>query len=89
MRYLTTKQIDEMSWRERTLYFLERYEENAERWKDEHDDRKVFHNIYKNLVEAIKSLPEEPHVMVKVAMNKCITEHEQTLNDIQKHFEGR
>lgn len=89
MRYLTTKQIDAMPWRERKLYFLERYEEDAVRWEHESDDRRVFHNIYKNIVEALKSLPEEPHLWVCVAMNNLIAKETKTLDEIQKHFEGR
>lgn len=89
MRYLTTAQIDAMSWRDAKLYFLEKYEEDAIRWECEHDDRRIFHNIYKNIVEALKSLPEEPHTWVKVAINDMISKERATLDDIQKHFEGR
>jgi len=89
MRYLTEKQIDELTWRDMKLYFLETYEEDAKRWENECDDRRVFFNIYKQLVEAIKSLPEEPHPAVCVAMNTYIGEKKRILNDIRKHFEGR
>lgn len=89
MRYLTDKQIDALSWRDMKLYFLETYEEDAKRWENESDDRKLFSNVYKNLVEAIESLPAEPHCMVCVAMNNYIGEKKAILNDIRKHFEGR
>ena len=89
MRYLTEKQLDALSWRDMKLYFLETYEEDAKRWENESDDRKLFSNIYKNLVEATESLPAEPHCMVCVAMNNYIKEHKAMLNDIRRRFEGR
>ena len=89
MRYLTDKQIDALSWRDMKLYFLETYEEDAKRWENESDDRKLFSNVYKNLVEAIESLPAEPHVMVCVAMSNYIGEKKTILNDIRRRFEGR
>lgn len=89
MKYLTTKEYMAMSWKARKLYFLERYAEDAERWQEEHDDRKLFSNIYEKLVEAVESLPEEPNLTVCVAMNDYISKDEATLDAIREHFRGR
>ena len=78
-----------MSWRDTKLYFLEKYEEDAKRWQNEHDDRKLFSVIYEKLVEAINSLPEDPNLTVKVAMNQYMMGEYDTLDHIQKRFEGR
>lgn len=89
MRYLTQKQIEAMSWRDKKLYFLEKYEEDAKRWQNECDDRKLFSVIYEKLVEAINSLPEDPNLTVIGAMNQYMRGECDTLDHIQKHFEGR
>lgn len=89
MRFLTQKQIEAMSWKDRKLYFLERYEADAKRWQDEKDDRKLFSVIYDKLVEAINSLPDNPNLTVIVAMNQYMAGEFETLDHIRKHFEGR
>ena len=41
------------------------------------------------LIEAIESLPAEPHVIVCVAMNRTIAEKKEVLNRIKKVFADR
>lgn len=89
MRYLTSKQIEEMSWKSRRLYFLEKYEEDAKRWQNESDDRKLFSVMYDNLKEAIESMSDNPNLTICVAVNEYIRKEEEVMDRIQKHFEGR
>lgn len=89
MRLLTYREISEMSWKGKRLYFLEKFEDDAERWQDECDDRGLFSNTYKKLVEAIESLPDNPNLTVCVAMNEYIRKEEEMLNRIKQHFEDR
>lgn len=89
MRFLTSEQIEEMSWRDIRLYFLEKYEEDAERWQNEKDDRKLFSVNYNRLKEAIESMPDNPNLTICVAVNEYIRKEEEVMNRIQKHFEGR
>ena len=89
MRYLTQKQIEAMSWKDIKLYFLEKYADDAERWQNECDDRKLFSVKYETLVEAINSLPDEPHLTVCVAMNQYIRTETDILDEIKEHFKDR
>lgn len=89
MRYLTQKQIEAMPWKQMKLYFLEAYKEDAERWQNESDDRKLFSITYEKLVEAINSLPDEPHLTVCVAMNQYIRAEKDMMDSIREHFKER
>lgn len=51
------------------------------------DDRMVFINIYNQLMEAVNSLQDDPHVAVCVAMNRYIDEECKVLNSIRKNFQ--
>ena len=75
------------TWKEVHLEFLATfYEKEAVAWKEEHDDRRLFSNIYYHLREAILSLDDEPHVVVKVAMNHYIDLEYELLNEIKDRF---
>ena len=81
----------EKSWKQMWKnHFRMKYEENAERWKEEtHDDRLVFCNIYRMTQEALDSLPDEPHNLVCVAMNRKLQDLQKTLDEIKVVFSGR
>lgn len=51
------------------------------------DDRRIFINIYNKLMEAVNSLQNNPHVAVRVAMNRYIDEECKALNSIRKRFQ--
>ena len=80
----------EKTWKELHLEFLKLfYEENAEKWRDQHDDRRVYSNTYYMLVEAIKSLDDEPNNFVKVAMNHHMNDELAMIDRINHFFENR
>ena len=61
------------SWKERELdYFSFMYGDLAEYWKDETDDRRLFSSTYFAIMEAIKSLDDNPVTYVRVAMNRML-----------------
>ena len=73
-----------------TLEFLKSsYEENAVKWRDQHDDRRLYSNSYFLMVEAISSLDDEPNVFVKVAMDNHITVTLELLDRIKSFFKNR
>ena len=87
MTYVDPKKA---TWKEWKLYYMDHfYKRYAEKWVNERDDRKLLSNMYYLLVEAVKSLDDEPNNMVCVAMNKYLDEEQQIMNDIIKHFERR
>jgi hypothetical protein len=51
------------------------------------DDRRVFINVYHMVYEAIDSLPVEPPVWVRVAINRAMEEEFRTMNEIVDFFE--
>ena len=78
------------TWKEMYLNYLETfYGSDAELWKEEHDDRRFFSNMYYHLREAILSLEDEPQLAVKVAMNRYIDDEVKVLEEIQCRFKER
>ena len=79
--------MNKKTWKESHLDFLDFfYKKEAEAWKEEHDDRKLFSNTYYLVREAILSLDDEPHVSVRVAMNRYIDLEYQMLDEIRNRF---
>lgn len=79
------------SWKTKKLMALEReYGKEAKAWSEiepkVYDDRSVYINIYKVLVEALNSLEDEPHSVVRVAMNRYIAEAKKTMDKIRSKF---
>lgn len=79
------------SWKATKLAILEKeYGKEAAEWdKIEpavEDDRRVYINMYNQLVEAVKSLEDEPHAVVRVAMNHYIEDAGKTMEIIKKCF---
>ena len=52
------------------------------------DDRRIFINTYRQIYEAIESLPENPHSVVTVAINSYIQGERQMMDEIKRRFEG-
>lgn len=66
------------------------YGKQAEEWNNifppVSDDRRVYINIYHQLTEAVKSLTDNPHNVICVAMNRYIAEEKKTLDEIKAVF---
>ena len=84
---------DTKSWKALHIAFLKfRYEAKAAEWtKAEflHDDRLVFVNVYRLMIEALSSLPENPNNYVCVAMNAKMEKDRQMLDKILDVFRDR
>lgn len=81
------KRHDEMTWKEQKLDYMKYFfEEKAILWKDEHDDRRLYSNMYFQIKEAIESLEDEPNIYVCVAMNNEINKDKETMKSILEHF---
>lgn len=80
------------NWRDSRLYHLRfKYEKYAKKWIEEQrkDDRGLFCSIYEYMIEALESLPENPHNFVCVAMNHHMKEERATLDNIIERFKDR
>lgn len=66
--------------------FLKFYKKKAEEWKNEHDDRKVFSNIYYILDEALEEMKNIENNYIWCAFNKRFSDDIETLNDIENKF---
>lgn len=78
-------------WKHTKLKLLEMaYGRQAKAWNNLYppvnDDRRVYIVIYHQIVDAVNSLPDNPHAMVCVAMNHQINEETKTLDKIQATF---
>ena len=78
-------------WKYLKLAVLEmEYGKKADEWNNLYppvsDDRRVYINIYHQLVEAGQNLTDKPKTIVFVAMNRYISEEKKTLDEIKKVF---
>ena len=78
-------------WKSLKLAVLEmEYGKQAKVWNDLYppvsDDRRVYINIYHQLIDAVKSLTDNPNSIVCVAMNRYITEEKKVLDEIKLRF---
>lgn len=78
-------------WKSLKLAVLKiEYGKLAEEWNEIYppvsDDRRVYISIYYQLIEAVKSLTDNPNTIVCVAMNRYINEEKKTLDEIKKVF---
>lgn len=83
------------TWKQRHIrYARQFFEANVQRYEDEmlkdgfYNDRQVYCNLYKHIMSALESLPEEPHLYVCVAVNDRLDEDFDILRKINKHFTG-
>lgn len=79
-------------WKSLKLAVLEiEYGKQAKVWNDLYppvsDDRRVYISIYNQLIEAVRSLTDNPNNIVCVAMNRYITEEKKVLDEIKHRFE--
>lgn len=78
-------------WKSLKITVLEmEYGKKADEWNNLYppvsDDRRVYINIYHQLIEAVQSLTDNPNNIVCVAMNRYINEEKKTLDEIKKVF---
>lgn len=75
------------TWKQAKLHDIEtRFGGCIEEYKDFADDRLVYVNIYNQIIEAIESLPEEPHDYIKVAMSIKINKDKEIMERIYSNF---
>lgn len=75
------------TWKQAKLHDIEiQFGGCIEEYKGFTDDRMVYVNTYSQIIEAIESLPEEPHSYVKVAMFHQINKDKEVLNRIYRNF---
>jgi len=81
----------EKSWKEFTIDSMRfDYGLHAELFADEHDDRRLFTNMYNQIMEAVECLPDNPPAFVCVAMNHKIDESRGTMDAIlDRYVHGR
>lgn len=72
-------------------YMKRHYGSKAEEWKslEVYDDRALYCNMYRMIIEALESLPDIPHLYVRVAMNKMMEKDCSTLTSILNVFRDR
>lgn len=78
-------------WKSLKIAVLEmEYGKKADEWNNLYppvsDDRRVYINIYHQLIEAVQSLTDNPNTIVCVAMNRYIIEEKKTLDEIKEAF---
>lgn len=81
------------SWKTLHLDHLKfKYAAKAAEWTAAeylHDDRLVFVNVYRLMIEALESLPDEPNNYICVAMNAKMEKDRQMLDEILDVFRDR
>lgn len=70
-------------------FLRRRYGKRAEAWKDAHDDRKVFSNIYFMLIEAYEAVDGIEAPFVITSLNRTCKEEQEVLDRIVEMFKRR
>ena len=87
---MTLRIVEEMTWKTHKLGYLKGvYGGYVAEFDKYHDDRKLYCNMYRSLVEAVESLPDEPNGAVKVAMNRYINGELDTMQEIIDYFKNK
>lgn len=82
--------MNNKTWKQKKIEFVKHfYGDKVEAWKDEHDDRRLYVNIYNMIIEALETLPEEPNNYICVAINREIAKDRETMDEIREHFKNR
>ena len=79
------------TWKARKLDYIKlMYKDNYDLYStvDCHDDRRLYINMYDQLIEAISTMPEEPVPFVCVAMNNEINKSIEVMKKINLNFKG-
>lgn len=75
------------TWKQMKIEFMQRnYGHHIEEFEGHKDDRLVYINTYNSIMEALESLPEEPHSYIKVAMFRQLNRDKEQLNSIINRF---
>ncbi|MBQ6595324.1 MAG: hypothetical protein IJH78_06700 [Clostridia bacterium] len=80
----------EKTWKQVHMTYLTHfYGKRAEEWSSipERDDRVLFVNVYRMMLEAIATLPENPNIYVCVAMDKKMQEDRKILDRVLGSFQ--
>ena len=75
------------TWKQMKIESMQHnYGHHIEEFKGHKDDRLVYVNTYNSIMEALESLPEEPHSYIRVAMFRQLNKDKEVLNDIIYRF---
>ena len=75
------------TWKQQKLDFLKHlYGKYIDEFRGCHDDRRVYYNIYQQIVEAVESLDDNPNNYVCVAVNDAIRADLMMMDDILVRF---
>ena len=76
------------TWKQQQLHLLRyQYGPYVRKWAEATDDRLIFCNTFRQMEEALRSLPAEPHVYVRVAMLRQMKEDQALMGRIIRKFE--
>lgn len=84
--------MKKLSWRQSKIKFLKtHYEKYLEEFAGPTDDRIIYCNTYRQIMSAVESLPEDPEIYIKCAMNHSINKDLQMMDSIilRFHYEAR
>lgn len=80
------------TWRDlHTRLIKARFGEKADTWQGGgfNDDRAIYCNLYRRMLDALEQLPDEPCNYIRVAMNNKLKEDCKTLAEIRAVFKDR
>lgn len=76
-------------WKMGKLNYVRRvYGPYVESFKDHDDDRRVYVNIYRGIIEALEAIREDPHPYIKAAISGRLREDYDILDRIIGAFSG-
>lgn len=78
-----------MTWKQKKIHnFKNQFGGRIEEFEGFDDDRRVYINIYNRIIEALESLPDEPHSYIRSAITRQINADKDILNSICETFQN-
>ena len=77
-----------MTWKQKKIHnFENQFGGRIEEFEGFDDDRRVYINIYNQIIDALESLPDEPHSYIRSAVTRQINSDKDILNSICEKFQ--
>lgn len=76
-------------YRTMAVVITRKYAEFMEDFEQQHDDRRIAFNIYRQIIEACKAMEDMENIFVRVAVTRSISEAESEIDEIITRFTGK
>ena len=77
------------TYRTTAAVIARKYAEFMGDFEQQHDDRRIAFNTYRQIIEACKAMEDIENIFVRVAVTRSIREEESKIDEIITRFTGK